>query len=259
MEEIRVKPTTKTDWGRFLPADKEDRYRVLWASQGVGGSGKSHFALTAPDPIAYMLFDPKGLEGLVRQEQFRDKDIRVIEYKFNPGKVKEDDRGKVALDSLHQFVEDFSIALKVARTIVWDKEDAIWEMLRYARLDAVSGRPANYYELNLEYRAWFQDAADAGVNLGVIRGMKEVWGTRINKKTGAEQPYSTGEYEPRGMKEVPELVQVTLEHRWEDGFKIRIGNKCRLNGELIGEEFEALTFNELAMTLYPESSDEDWR
>ena len=247
------------DWGRFEPASREDRYRVLWSSQGVGGSGKTHFGLTAPEPIAVMLFDPIGLEGLTRQPLFREKGIHVIEYKFNLARFNdENDRAKFADDTMSQFIEDYEVALVNARTILWDKEDHVWEGLRYARLEAVSGRPASYYELNLEYRGWFQQAADAGVNLGVMRGMKERWGTRINRKTGAEQPFSTGEYDPRGMKEVPELVQVSLAHRWSDedqAFMIKVLDKCRLNKDLIGQEFADLDFMTLASLLYPETAE----
>jgi hypothetical protein len=247
-------------WGRFAPASREDNYRILGSSQGPGGSGKTHFWLTAPDPIAVMLFDPIGLEGLTRQPLFKDKDIRVIEYKFNPGKLKENDRAQAAQDALGQFIDDYNVALKMARTIVWDKEDYIWEMLRYARLEAVSGRPSSYYELNQEYRAWIEEAANSGCNLGVIRGMKEKWGSKKDPKTGVEKPFSTGTLEARGMKEIPELVQVSLDHKWVEGegFVIKVMEKCRLNGTLMGQEFTDLDFTTLATLLYPETSPEDW-
>jgi hypothetical protein len=255
-----VAKSTTNNWGRFEQASREDRYRLLGSSQGPGGSGKTHFWLTAPEPIAVMLFDPIGLEGLTRQPLFREKDIRVIEYKFNPGKLAESDRPKAAQDNLEQFIDDYRIALKMARTTIFDKEDYIWEMLRYARLGSISDRPSSYYELNLEYRNWFQEAADSGMNLGVIRGMKEKWGTKKNPKTGAEQPFATGTLEPRGMKEVPELVQVNLEHKWVEGegFVVKVMDKCRLNSDLIGQEFPGLDFMTLALAMYPESSESDW-
>jgi hypothetical protein len=136
-------------------------------------------------------------------------------------------------------------------------------MLRYARLGSISDRPSSYYELNLEYRNWFQEAADSGMNLGVIRGMKEKWGTKT--KIGAngqktESPFATGQMEPRGMKEVPELVQVNLEHKWVEGegFVVKVMDKCRLNSDLIGQEFPGLDFMTLALAMYPESSESDW-
>lgn len=257
------KPATKSEptWGRFQQASRDDRYRMLWSSQGPGGAGKTHFGLTAPDPIAVQLFDPAGLEGLTRQSLFRDKDIRVIEYKFNPVAIPKEDRPKVAEDTLGEFLEDFTTGIKLGRTILWDKEDYVWELMRYASFDAFTDKPANYYELNLQYRNLFQLAADNGVNFGVIRGMKEKWGkTGTNRQTGAATYGGLGIDVPRGMKEVPELVQVNLAHEWVegDGFKIKILEKCRLNGDLVGQEFGSLTFTDLALALYPESAPEDW-
>lgn len=243
----------KKSWGRFEQADREIRYRMLWSSQGHGGSGKSHFLLTAPDPIAVHLFDPIGLEGLVRQPLFAEKDIRVIEYKFNPIAIPKEDRAKVAQDVLGQFLEDYDVAVANARTVGWDKEDYVWELLRYASFGEFGDRPANYYELNMQYRNLFQKAADAGVNLGVIRGMKESWG-----QNAKGSPVSTGKFEPRGMKEVPELVQVNLGHRWDDDtntFNVQVLEKCRLNADLIGQDLGAADFVTVATQLYPETMD----
>ena len=241
---------------------------MLWSSQGNGGSGKTHFALTAPGPIAVMLFDPIGLEGLTRQPQFREKDIRVIEYKFNPGGIRGDGehetnalRSAAAKEALEQFVDDYATALKHARTVVWDKSEYVWEMLRYADLGSKSDRPANYYELNMRFRGWIQEAADAGVNLGLVDGLKEIWGQTGTNGSGKPILGGTGEFGRRGMKEVPELVQVSLAHRWdadEREFKIKVLDKCRLNADLIDQEFGSLTFTDLAMQLYPESSESDW-
>lgn len=256
---------SKNSWGRFEQVDREERYRILWASQGPGGSGKTHFGLTAPEPIAVHLFDPDGLEGLVRQDAFKDKDIRVIQYDFEPGKLSEADRPAAAKDALDRFEEDYATALGIARTVLWDKEDYVWEMLRYAKLEAVSGAPATYYELNSKYRSWLADAAHSGVNLGLIRGMREIWGQRP-KANGGLQPFATGKYEARGMKEVPELVQVYLDHRWDNEqrqFVVTIGpdidgfQKCRVGNavELLGTEHPGLDFETLAMMLYPETVD----
>ncbi len=108
--------TKVKNWGRFAEVDRENRYRLIWGSQGKGGSGKTHFGLTAPDPIAVMLFDPKGLEGLTRQDAFKDKEIKVIEYNFNPSRYDtEKEKADAALEQLEMFIEDYQIALVNAR------------------------------------------------------------------------------------------------------------------------------------------------
>lgn len=261
---MALKKKANNDWGRFEEVDRsDDNGAIIWASEGVGGSGKSHFLLTAPEPIAVHLFDPGGLKGLVKNELFKTKDIRVINYSFNPGALSEDDRPKAAKDALDEFLENQALALRKARTIGWDKEDHVWEMLRYARLEAVSDRPSNYYELNLEYRSWFHDAEMAGVNLGVIRGMKEKWGKTGSNREGKATFGSLGELEPRGQKEVPELVQVVLRHRWdseEKEFMVKIHEKCRIGEakDLLGEEYPGLDFPTLAEMIYPDTDPSVW-
>ena len=42
-------------WEGFGSLSDEDTRSIIASSQGVGGSGKSHFWLTAPEPIAYFL------------------------------------------------------------------------------------------------------------------------------------------------------------------------------------------------------------
>ncbi len=250
------------DWGSWEEVDRSDNYTLTWSSEGKGGSGKTHFLLTAPDPIAVHLFDPDGLAGLKKNPLFKKKDIRVIQYNFNPGDIKEADRPEAARDALAQFRENQRMALKNARTIGWDKEDHVWEMVRYAHLDSFTGKPSNYYELNLFYRSLFHDAAFAGVNMGVIRGLKQVWGKVSTSKEGKAQYGYTDEVEARGQGEVPELVQVVLRHRWDAAvgdFVATIHEKCRVGDAkaLIGTENIGLTFKELGELLYPETADLD--
>jgi hypothetical protein len=254
-------------WDDFQTAEQmeNDRLSIQWASQGEGGSGKTHFLLTAPGPIWIALFDPNGIKPLMdAHPEFKKKDIRWRAYNFNPGKLAAEDRPKAAKDALDQFVEDKKLALKHARTMGFDKEDHVYEMLRYARLEAYTDRPSNYYELNLEYRGWFADAAEAGVNLGVIRGMKEVWG-----QNAKGQPIGLGTMKARGQKEVNELVQVVLHHYWdadEREFKVRIGGqegdqpKCRVGSaaELMGQVYGDMDFETLAALLYPEVDAAEW-
>lgn len=269
----KVEAPSTSEWGRFNVANEAaERYNIVAASQGVGGAGKTHFWLTAPEPIAVFLFDPAGLKGLLQNPIFKHKDIRVINYyeMVNFGSFRDkSDRAKAALDALHQFREDWQLFLKKFRTGVWDKEDHVWEMLRYATHEDFSAEPKTYYELNMEYRGMFSDAESAGVNFGVIRGMRQKWGktgSRLDRNTGQMKDSfgALDEYAPRGQKEVEELVQVNLEHHWDGDareFKIRILDKCRLGNavELLGTEYGSLDFLTLATMLYPDVDDSVWR
>ncbi len=251
------------DWGRFELATPDDSARcIIAASQGVAGSGKTHFWLTAPQPIAYFGFDPGGLKGLKSNPAFRGMDLRFIDYcgDLNIGKLQKDERMARAIEIMGQFQEDWDVAIRNARTLVWDKEAHVWEMLRYAHNEVDSPEPKSFHELNLMYRGWIQDAEANERNLGLIRGVHDTWGKTGNiSRSGKEQMGFTGIFKPEGQKYVPELVQVNMEHRWDEDdreFKLKILEKCRLGNtkELMGQEFGGLDFGLLAVTLYPESA-----
>lgn len=256
------------DWGRFeLATPDENARNIVAASEGPGGSGKSHFWLTAPDPIAYFLFDPGGLKGLKNNELFAGRDIRFIDYsqKLNFGKMDRKERVTAAVEVMDEFQEDWDVAIRNARSLVWDKEDHVWEGLRYAHDEVDAPDPKSFHELNLHYRGWFTEAETAGRNFGVIRGMKEVWGKTggVSRATGKPQMGFTGEQVPRGQKEVRELVQVNLSHRWDNKqrkFIVTILEKCRLGNaiDMMGREFAGLDFLTLATLLYPESEPSEW-
>ena len=268
--------TLNDGWGEFEKLQSNNAYNIIWAGQGRGGGGKSHFSLTAPDPIAYVLFDPAGLKGLRDNPLFKEKDVRLLDFSARHNLAlggsrtvtaeadeKKRERTKVALEMVKLFEESWHLALRKARTIVIDKEDALWEAMRYAHNEDFSAEPKDYYELNMAYRGLIQQAESAGVNLALLRGVKEAWGKTGTRPNGKPSYGGLGYDVPRGQKEVTELVQINLEHRWEDAsrqFITKVLEKCRLGNalELLGREFNNLSFLELAVTLYPDVDMEVW-
>jgi hypothetical protein len=251
------------NWGNWEDADRSDNFSLIISNEGFPGSGRSHFGLTGPEPIAVHLFDPAGLKGLTKKAAFKKRDIKVINYDFNPGRLKEEDRPKAAQEALEKFRENQEVALKNAKTIVWDKEEHVWEMLRYARLEAYTDKPSNYYELNLEYRGWFHDVEMAGVNLCVIRDLKDKWGKTGVSREGKAQMGYTGELEPQGHNKIAGLVQVVLRHRWDSEAKLfvaQIHEKCRVGEDmedLMGKEFGSPCFKDVGEALFAETEDMD--
>jgi hypothetical protein len=253
------------DWGDFESAEDLPARSIIWAGEGIGGSGKTHFACTAPDPIAYFLFEPGGLKGVLSNPESKGKDIRVIDFsKFmNWGLMERAERVKRAGEVMAKFYENWNRIVKLARTAVIDKEDMFWETMRYAHDEVDSPDPKSFYELNLDYAALVADAEAHSMNLALLRGMKEKWGKTVSS-TGKVGQGFTGEVVPRGQKQVTELVQINLAHRWDDEareFKVKILDKCRLGNakEIMGEEFADFRFMDLATLLYPDSSEDEWR
>lgn len=228
----------------FTSVEKEIPRRLLWVSAGREKCGKNHFGLTAPGPIFGQYFDPGGLEGVA--EKFLDqKEIKAIYYKFR----KRADEQAYAQEVKAQFIEDYYDAIKQgARTIQWD-ETEFYEVCRFAEFGRESARGREYGPLNGELRGLIQDAYDAGVNLQLIQKVKEAW----------EDDKPTGKMIPNGFKQAANVVQVNLMHEWslENGFQTTIIN-CRQNMAIAGLTATDLTYTELAMLVFPDTSEEDW-
>lgn len=253
-------------WGNFNPVADTIPYRLIWRSHGLEKTGKDHFGLTAPGPIAIHSFDI-GLEGVVEKflkPPFSPKEIYAIEYEYEAGKTTKQD----AEDLRDRFIEDFHVALKRARTIIIDTETEVWEVYRHAEFGTnqqgvATDAPKDYVKLNNSYRDMIQLAYDTGVNLQLIQKVKEKWISvkEVDRQTGIARmkPHNTGEVEPTGFKELGYLVQMNVRHTWdrEHGFGIEIQN-CRQNMDLAGETFYNMSFPELAQVVFPESGEDDW-
>ena len=257
-----AKATHDTGWGDFTLASDELRFRIIFRSFGADKTGKDHFGLTGPGPIAIQSFDV-GLEGVVEKFVKAGKEVRRTEYEFD----KNDFSQKAAQDIVDRFETDYAIALKKARTIMWDTESEFWEVCRYAEFGQKSDRPNSYERLNGWYRDLIQQAYDSNVNLQLIQKTKEKWGNRTKQsKDGrtVQEGYPTGEFEPYGFKELNYIVQANLQHFWVPGtdessshFEVKVLN-CRQNMGVAGETFEGLDLPTLGQLVFPDSTEKDW-
>ncbi len=163
-----VEAVVSEGWGDFVSVEDVPRHRIIFRSFGADKTGKDHFGLTGPSPIAIQSFDV-GLEGVVEKFVRKGKDIRRTEYEFDKNDFSQDAAKKI----IERFEADYRVALKMARTIMWDTESEFWEVARYAEFGAKSDRPSSYERLNAWYRDLIQEAYDANVNLQLIQKVKE--------------------------------------------------------------------------------------
>lgn len=247
------------DWNKYALLSEDDPHSIVWASSGGDGSGKSHFGLTAPSPIFVCAFDAYGMNR-VNKEVKRGKEIRIGRYGFNPAQHKGEkataDAAQVIWD---RFVEEYRTALVNARTVLWDREDQMWLLLRHASFGANSSAPKEYGPLNQEYASLVAEAQAAGKNLGVLRGVGEKWVSKFDPAKGKMVAHNTGVMTPDGMKSIPDFVDVTLVHRWDDtvkSFMVKIDKFP--NKDFKGDEFPDLDFPSMAQAAYPESAIENW-
>lgn len=245
-------------YDRFVKADAGIKNRIIAASFGENGTGKTSFWLGAPGPIIIFSID-QGLEGVV--EKYQDaKDIYVKQIEWAPTEklVQED-----AIALRDSFEADFEHALQDtdARTILIDKESDLWELYRYAEFGEPKDAPLNYPALNQRYRRLVNLPKAYDVNFGLIQGMKDAWVPKVNPKTGAQGAAASGDRKRWGFKELQDLVHINIEHTRQDGeFAISVG-KSRGPGSASVQDktFLDFAFADFAQLVFPDSSEEDWQ
>lgn len=244
----------KTDEkGVALPAGfervKQDmrRKRLLVRISGLEKMGKTHWALTAPSPIAFFDID-RSAEDIV-WKFLSEKDIYHKEYRGS--REGDDEAYKAAWTA---FKRDYYAALDAPgiRTIIVDTETELWEMARLAEFGKLSKVLSREYgPVNKEFREVIDAAQSSEKNLVMISRLKKQY--RDDKWNGR--------YESRGFGETGFLVHVNVETTQnEDGvFVSRIVN-CRHDPSANGETFEGdmSTFQFVALRVFTGSAYTDW-
>jgi len=234
----------------FISAkDRDVIERIIMSIDGLEKQGKTHFALTAPGPIAMFSTDI-GEEGVV--SKFEDKDIWIMSI----DKVGEDS-AEEAPKEYARFHKAYTSMLRGddVRTIILDTATEIWEILRMARFGRLTQvMPYQYGPVNAEYRALIRGAYNYNKNLILLHKMKPKY---VNDKR-------TSEYERAGFSDTGFLVQVNTQiYRYspEDGGEFVLYVKdCRQEASLAGEEFvgSMCNFPFLASMILPNISYENW-
>ena len=229
--------------------DKTIQPRLIIALSGLEKQGKTHFALTAPGPIAMYSTDI-GEEGVV--EKFPKKDVYIMTI----DKVDEDAAEQAPVE-YDRFRKSYNSMLreKEVRSIVFDTATEIWELLRMARVGKLTQvMPYQYGPVNAEYRALIRDAYKHDKNLILLHKMKPQY---LNDKR-------TGEYERSGFSDTGFLVQVNAQiYRYapEDGGEFVLWVKdCRQNEALAGVEMvqSNCNFQSLAIQTLPMVDPTNW-
>lgn len=232
--------------GSFQVANVPTPPRLILALDGLEKEGKTHFALTAPGPIAYCAFDI-GDEGVIDKFQTK-KVIHKADYFVNvPKGVDQASMMKLVEPVWDQFLADWKVAMLQMkqghiRTLILDTGSEAWEVLRLARFGKLTQiMPHNYTALNTEYRNLIREAFNTPGNLIILHKLKAQW--IDNPATGKGS--KTGQYERAGYADTGFLVQVNAlayrERNPETGqktgaFHVQVRD-CRQNPLLNGQDF----------------------
>jgi len=259
-----MKPGLKASiGGSFKLANEAPQPRLIVAVDGLEKQGKSHFALTAPGPIAYQGTDI-GLEGVVEKFQ-TEKEVHVAEYGFTIQKTDTpQDIVTKAEPQWTQFLTDYRDVLipglktKKIRSGIWDTGSELWEFLRLARVGKLTQvMPHHYTALNQEYSQLIKEVYDTPGNLLILHKLKAEW--KDNPMTG--KGGKTGNYERSGFAGTGFLVQVNIT-AWRDTdgeFHVTVKD-CRQNPAIAGLDLAGpmATFPFLGVHVYPNTTLEDW-
>jgi len=248
----------KFEQAGFVRAAEDVKRRLIMAIDAREKSGKSHFALSGPEPVAVINLDV-GLDGVVQKFQ-SDKEIWVQDIPVNIQELKEltpQMAAKEADRAYQQVLKAYKAVLGEARTIVYDNATEVWELLRMARfgkLDHV--KPHHYGPVNAEYRELIRMAYDQSVtNLILLHKMKDEY---IDDKR-------TGLVKRAGFADTAFLVQMNAlcyrgpEETVPDCFHMQIMD-CRQNAELNNVDVSGadLNFPFIATLVFPDTKEEDW-
>lgn len=196
-------------------------------------------ALNATPIVAFHSLD-LGTEGVIEKVKDFHRNVRLAEYALGvqPGEAKPEVIANEADEVWRAFCNDYYSALAdpVIRTVVWDTESEVWELLRLARFGELNPRtgrdrgnvwgPVNAEMLSLQRAAFSTDKS-----LIMLQKVKDEYAN--DKKTGKRVP--------KGFGDTAFQAQVVAEAFREAGpvpgcFKILVTD-CRSKPELNGMVF----------------------
>jgi len=180
----------------FSDAVIERPRRLIASVSGKEKVGKTHFALTAPDPIFLISLDI-GTEGVV--DKFQAEGKRVYVYEVRVSKTAKQDVYVPLWENLKKIFE--KVYQAGASTVVVDTATEVWELARLAKFGKLSQvLPQHYTEVNNEFRELLRMSYDSTMNTIFIHKMKPKY---INNAR-------TNEYEPSGFGDMEYNSQVNI-------------------------------------------------
>lgn len=174
--------------------------RIIISTEGIEGSGKTRFALTAPRPLTFLDFD-FGAEGV----EHTGIDTHITYDMLAAEWLAETAAKRHAQEEMRRFVADFRAAIGAkVRSIVVDTFTAAWAGQRFARSDD------KYVEMETEFKSLIQAAyASPHTNVILIHHMRDDW-----KKTSDGKSYKAGTKSRDGMDGIAAMVQLALRQRF---------------------------------------------
>lgn len=264
----------------FKPATRSPR-RLIAMVNGLYKVGKSRFGLSGPKPVGYIEIEIGGAEGVVDQFIPEGKeqadDIFTAKIELAEPKPTGDTNDeyiaavqKTAEDALDHFWEAYRSALENCKTVVIDTGTDLWEIVRLAHFGKLEKIPTlQYKHVNDEMNRILDAGQESKCNLVWIHRLKDQGIVSVGAN-GKEQWRPGGEYVFQGYKEVPfrchtviELWKEEVEEPENPSDLIKFCGQItdsRHNPKAMGQSFTGdFDFADIAMTVFPQSEEADWK
>lgn len=226
---------------------------ILVAVMGNPKVGKTHFAMTFPDPIKVYSFD-MGTK-FVRARSFPKKTIDITEYAL-PIIETGSEKGW-AIPLWEKFEQDFGkdCASGTYKTLVIDPATVLWMINHHAELEEEQKNKLGvqaYYKPNLRFGALYYKAAIGGMNLVTIHHLKDEY-ENYEDNNGRTQSRKTGNFIIDGWKRTESAADVNLvmELGGEGAktYSVSTVKSCRFDRTLKGQTFIDLDYNKMMAVL----------
>ena len=229
----------KVDFVPLKQAKPKKGLKIL--SYGNFSAGKTHFSLTADDPL-WVVDTERGVTPLAKN--FPDKNINIITI-FEPDVGKFDKDDVVSFEKIDQAIEYLNnLPEEQVKTVVVDSISDYWDFSQAYAKTKISN-------VAVEKRT-FQDTDWTVPNKLYTRLIVKLMNMNCNVIlcSRATEDYAVaGSHKPATQKKTAFFVDIILFHdvkiiKGEQIFTTII-EKCRMKGELIGKKYENLNFNKL--------------
>lgn len=230
----------------------------FWATAGLEYVGKSRFALTFPEPIAYLATDPRYVQAM---QEFAGKKKILLKQFLLPDLIQKENatrldpatnkpRQEAVIDPVayRELWDDWHatwlavLESAAVRTIVVDSGKDVWDIFRGARMGSLTKTFGDnfmqaYNRLNLEFEAIIRKGTQAyGCDKDIvwIEKMKK----QYVKEKGEKEGNWNGKYETAGFGNIGYVADVKIVHFSEGGvFGIRMMDKAGTAPGLVGMEW----------------------
>jgi hypothetical protein len=215
--------------------------RMIISTEGMEGSGKTHFALSAPRPILYLDFD-YGVEGVST-----DPTLDRRSYNLLPGMLGEAEMQQHVAREIERFRSDFYDGLGKFRSLVVDTMSAAWAGQRMKNDD-------KYAVHEEEFKSMIRAAyASPHTNVILIHHLRQDWA-----RNQAGKAYKAQTWSRDGMDGIANAVQMAIKQRYVALLSAAIPGrfeldvlKCRDNIGLVGQTYVGLDFVTLCTMAAP--------